>query len=68
MRSRAITLFKRTYFRSDLTESGLQFPPPAHRRDLTLTSSDGVSHVADIWQGRVAALLRKREGLDVSFQ
>jgi hypothetical protein len=60
---KAPALFGRNYYRSELTESGLQFPPPENRQDLTLTSSDGVSHVADIWQGRVAALLRKREGL-----
>ena len=61
----APALFRPRYHRIELTESGLQFPPPEERPDLPLTSSDGVSHVAGVWQGRVAALLRRKEGLRI---
>ena len=46
-------------------EAGVQFPAPVDRPELKLTSSDGVSHVAGVWQGRVAALLQKKEGLQI---
>lgn len=62
---KAPTLFRPSYYRSELMEAGVQFPAPVDRPDLKLTSSDGVSHVAGVWQGRVAALLQKKEGLQI---
>jgi hypothetical protein len=55
-------LFGSSYQRSQVTADGLQFPAPADRPDLGTTRSDGVSHTV-VWQGRVAALLRRKEGI-----
>jgi hypothetical protein len=40
----------------------LEFPPPDNRPDLRVIDSGGLTHTA-VWQGRVAALLRRRENL-----
>lgn len=55
-------LFRSRYRRSQVTGSGLEFPAPADRPDLSRTTPDGVSHTV-VWQGRVAALLQKKEGI-----
>lgn len=54
-------LFRTTgYSRSEVTADGLQFPPPLHRPDLPTTGPDGAAHFKAVWQGRVAALIRKK--------
>ena len=58
-------LFGGRYTRSQLIATGIQFPPPDNRRDLTHTNSDGLTHHHGIWQGRVAALLLKKEGIEL---
>lgn len=55
-------LFRSRYRRLEVVGSCLQFPPPADRPDLPLTKANGVSHTP-VWQGRVAALLRRKEGI-----
>ncbi len=55
-------LFELRYRGSEVKADCLQFPAPAGRPDLATTRSDGVSHTA-VWQGRVAALLRRKEGI-----
>jgi len=59
-------LFRASYSRSELTASCLQFPYPIGRADLGATGSDGLVHIDGTWQGRVAALLQKREGIALS--
>jgi hypothetical protein len=57
----APVLFRTTgYSRSEVTGDGLQFPAPLHRPDLRTTDPDGASHVQGVWQGRVAALIRRK--------
>jgi hypothetical protein len=55
-------LFRTTYSRSELTAAGIQFPAPRFRPDLGTTDNNGLTHHAGVWQGRVAELLRTREG------
>jgi hypothetical protein len=50
------------YRKGDLDSIGLKFPPPDGRPDLSEIGDRGLTHSA-VWQGRVAALLRQREGL-----
>jgi hypothetical protein len=59
----APSLFRSYYSRAELTAPCIQFPPPAGRNDLTTTGTGGLTHHAGTWQGRVAALLRSREGI-----
>lgn len=61
----APSLFAKNYSREMLTAPGAQFPPPANRRYLPVSGTDGVSHFDGVWQGRVAALLQKKEGLQI---
>ena len=56
-------LFRQEYLREEVTADCLSFPPPRGREgDLEETGTDGVTHTK-VWQGRVAALLRQREGI-----
>lgn len=56
-------LFKRTYERSELTRPCLQFPPPIDKPHLPTLGANGLQHHDGVWQGRVAALLRRRTSL-----
>lgn len=53
------------YSQAELKESCLQFPPPITRPDLSTLGSDGLTHHEGVWQGRVAALLRRREAMQL---
>lgn len=55
-------MFRARYDRSDVVGEGLQFPAPQGRSDLAPSTADGLSHTS-VWQGRAAALLRRREGI-----
>ena len=61
-------LFDRRYYRSALTAACIQFPPPLDRPDLVVSGSDGLTHYRGIWQGRVAALLQRKEGIKLRPQ
>mgnify|MGYP001028701224 CR=1 FL=1 len=54
------------YLAHPLRVGTLDFPRPDNRPDLSLIGRDGLTHFPDVWQGRVAALLRRRENLRLS--
>ena len=54
--------FAKTAYDVDALKSGgLGFPPPVDRPDLLKLPGPGLTHHADTWRGRVAALLRQRD-------
>lgn len=58
-------LFRTRYEREEVTGDGLQFPAPQDRPHLKISGPDGITHYKgeEVWQGRTAALLRRREGI-----
>ena len=58
---RAPAFYKPRYTADALKSAGLDFPPPVNRPDLGLLYGPGLVHIAGIWQGRVAALLRQKD-------
>lgn len=61
----APNLFEATYSRLELMSEGMAFPPPRSRPDLPTTGNAGLAHHPGVWQGRVAELLRRREGFEL---
>jgi len=59
-------MFRAVYSRSELTAAGMQFPPPRSRPDLKTTDKNGLTHHPDVWQYRVAELLRRRENFELT--
>jgi hypothetical protein len=55
-----------SYEAESLRTPCIAFPPPDNRPNLPTTDTGGVTHHQDVWQGRVAALLRRQEGLRLS--
>jgi hypothetical protein len=58
-------MFRPRYERSEVTGDSLQFHPPQNKPHLSISGTDGITHVRgeEVWQGRTAALLRRREGI-----
>lgn len=58
-------LFRARYDREEITGDGLQFPPPLERPHLKISGADGITHYKgeEVWQGRTAALLQRKEGI-----
>lgn len=58
-----LNLTDHIFYRRELITPSLVFPPPSGRPDLGSTGTEGLTHHPDIWQGRVAALLAKKQRL-----
>jgi hypothetical protein len=58
-------MFRSRYDRSTVMRDGLRFPPPRDNQGLGYSSPKGIVHNS-AWQGRTAALLREREGINLN--